>query len=299
MRAWLRNDELDLGKVSRHLESQGRFTLKKRSQAGDKDLKSSLEAWELCHPGFPNRKPHYKLFHFYCISKRSGSRHQEVIAHAFDTSLTQASHFSTLWGPYLLHKGELPRQATENVGPAGSRQEVEEHLQWSPTSLAGLGTVLLTHSNPQSFMFTHTCSSTLKLSELHVHTCLFFPLYPRHPGSGEPLGSTYAFPNLRTDRSRQNRALSSEASQYPLAAISKPTLIWSLAFLLLRPYKEHVSSSLGAKNRRIGTHPCLTACGAHFQVRLPWIFISGLIDKQIKSISMRDIDFKELRQLLI
>lgn len=123
---------------------------------------------------------------------------------------------------------------------------------------------LLTHSNPLSFMFMHTCSSTFKLSELHVHTRLFFPLYPRHPGSGEPLGSAYAFPNLR-----QNRDLSSEASQYPLAAISKPTVFWSLAFPLLRPYKEHVNSSVGAKNSRLGTHPRLTACGAHFQVRLP------------------------------
>lgn len=193
--------------------------------------------------------------------------------HTFDASLslTRASHFSTLWGPCLLHKGELPRQATENVGPAGSRQEAEEGPQWSPTNLAGLRTVLLTHSNPLSFMFMHTCSSTFKLSELHVHTHLFFPLYPRHPGSGEPLGSANAFPNLRTDHSRQNGAPSPEASQYPLAVISKPTVFWSLAFLLLRPYKEHANSSVGAKNSSLGTHPCLTACGAHFRVRLPWI----------------------------
>lgn len=78
---WLGYGELDLGKVSQpcwDLESQGRYTVKKcgtqkRSQAGDRDLRSSLDAWKLCHPGFPNRKAHSQLFHFYCISQFSGS----------------------------------------------------------------------------------------------------------------------------------------------------------------------------------------------------------------------------------
>lgn len=48
-------------------ESQGSYTPKKRSQVKAKDLKSSLEAQELCHLGSPNQKAPGKVSHLYCI----------------------------------------------------------------------------------------------------------------------------------------------------------------------------------------------------------------------------------------
>lgn len=153
-------------------------------------------------------------------------------------------HHSSLTLLYIVRSLSSPQG---RIAQAGNRKCGSS---WEPAGGRGMPAV-----ESYQLCWSQNCApDTLKSPELYVHPqtlrawCSQMLVCP-HPSSGEPLGSTYAFQDLRTDRSRQNRALSSEASQYHLAAISKPTLIWGLSFLILKPYKEHANSSLGAKYR--------------------------------------------------